>query len=273
MFMATLFFSLMNITVKRLSYLPTVELMFFRSIISATVTFYQLRRLGIAPLGVHRRNLILRGAFGSLGLFAYFFSLQYMPLASAVTLQYLAPIFAVILGALLLGEGLSLARWCLLLLAFMGVVLISDFDPRISPTELGIALIGALSGGAAYFMIRMLRKTDHPLVVVLYFPLVSLPIVAPLSLPVWVWPASWMDALIVLIMGLTTQLAQVNLTKAYQAEPAGNVSVVAYLGAVLALIFGFLLWGETYHWISLLGILLVVASVAVSMFLKVHKPV
>lgn len=273
MLQATLFFSIMNLTVKLLPHIPAVELIVFRSVITAIITWWQLRQRGISPWGQKKSFLILRGIFGSIGLFAYFYSLQTMPLAAAVTLQYLAPIFAVILGWVLLREGLRPMGWVLLFLGFVGVSLLRWYDTRIPNDALIIALIGAAAGGFAYHMIRMLRQYDDALVVVFYFPLVTLPIAVPIAAPVWVWPAGGWEWALVIAMGILTQLAQVNMTRAYQTDTAGNVSALAYSGALLGLLFGWVFWGETFHYLSLLGIALVLTSVLGQVFFQRKKTV
>ncbi|MBX3103268.1 MAG: DMT family transporter [Bacteroidetes bacterium] len=260
MLCSTLLFSVMNLTVKWLPHIPAMELIVFRSLITALMSWVQLRRLQISPWGVNHKLLILRGLFGSVGLWAYFNTLQHMPLASAVTLQYLAPIFTVIIAYFLLQERLGVWRILCFLVAFAGVVLLRVDDIRIQTEYLVIGVVGAMAGGFAYNFVRMLRATDHPLVVVFYFPLVTLPFALPIAIPQWVMPVGWEWALVV-AMGILTQLAQLYLTRAFQAGTAGTVSIVMYVGALFALTYGYLFFSETFSLISLAGMCLVVLGV------------
>jgi drug/metabolite transporter (DMT)-like permease len=128
-----------------------------------------------------------------------------------------------------------------------------------------------MAGGVAYNLVRMLRQTDHPLVVVFYFPIVTLPFALPLALPGWVMPEGWQEWALVLAMGVLTQLAQVYLTKAFQAGTTGTVSIVMYVGAVFALAYGYVFFHETYPLTSLIGMVLVVLGVLLNLFLAVPK--
>ena len=271
MLLSTVCFSLMNLTVKWLPHIPALELIVFRSLITAVMSWVALRRLRISPWGHNRKLLLLRGLFGSIGLWAYFTTLQHMPLASAVTLQYLAPIFTVIIAYFLLHEHLSPLRMFFFAVAFAGVVLLRVDDLRIGTDYLIIGVVGAMAGGVAYNLVRMLRQTDHPLVVVFYFPIVTLPFALPLALPGWVMPAGSQEWALVLAMGVLTQLAQVYLTKAFQAGTTGTVSIVMYVGAVFALAYGYVFFHETYPVTSLIGMVLVVLGVLLNLFLAVPK--
>jgi drug/metabolite transporter (DMT)-like permease len=72
-------------------------------------------------------------------------------------------------------------------------------------------------------------------------------------------------------MGVLTQLAQVYLTKAFQAGTTGTVSIVMYVGAVFALAYGYVFFHETYPLTSLIGMVLVVLGVLLNLFLAVPK--
>ena len=66
--------------------------------------------------------------------------------------------------------------------------------------------------------------------------------------------------------GVLTQIGQVNLTKALQLEKVANVTIFNYLGIIYALGFGFILFGEEYHWVALTGIILVIGGVLMNYF-------
>lgn len=276
MLFSTLMFSFMNLTVKWLPHIPAMELIVFRSIVTAVITWWQLRRMGISPWGVNKKLLLLRGFFGSIGLWAYFSTLQHLPLASAVVLQYLSPIFTVLIAWFMLHERLSPFRIACFLIAFGGVVLLRYTDARMDTAYVIIGVLGALAGGVAYNLVRLLKKTDHPLVVVFYFPIITLPFAIPMSIPQWVMPVGW-EWVIILAMGIFTQLAQVYLTRALQADNTGSISIVMYVGAVFALVYGYFIFDEAFGLLSMLGLLLVVGGVLLNLLwglrrhLKLHK--
>lgn len=267
MLISTMAFAIMQLCVKYLQHLPTHELILFRSGISLVLTLGYLLPKGINPLGNNRKFLLLRGIFGVTALSLFFITLQKLPLASAVTVQYLSPIFTAIIAIFLLGERMKKVQWFFFAMAFAGVAMLKGFDERISLAYLGLGLLSAFFAGAAYNCIRMVKDTDHPLVVVFYFPLIATPIMLVLSYFEWVTPVGW-DWFWIALLGVFTQIGQVFMTKALQNERANVVTSLKYLGSVYALGFGYFLFGETYDWLSLIGIILIVSGVVLNVLSK-----
>lgn len=272
MLLSTFFFALMNLCVKLVAHIPAVEIILFRSLISLIFSYLLIRRLQINPLGNNRKYLLLRGFFGMISLTTFFFTLQKLPLASAVTLQYLSPIFTVMFAVFFLHERVHLVQWLCFAIAFAGVVIIRGFDTRVELPYLILGIVSAMFSGLAYNSVRILRDSDHPLVVVFYFPLVALPFSAGACLFRWVTPVGT-DWIWLLLVGVLTQIAQVNLTYALQQERLAQISGLNYLGIVYALIFGYFFFGESYHWVVLVGIFLVLTGVLLNFFIKkeVHQ--
>ncbi|RKX25494.1 MAG: EamA/RhaT family transporter [Candidatus Zixiibacteriota bacterium] len=263
MLVATFFFALMNVGVKYLSHIPAYEVVFFRAFVSLVVCYLLVRREGLNPWGNNKPLLILRGLAGTAALTMYFYTLQHMPLASAATIQYLSPIFTIIIAGILLHESAKPIQWLFFLASFAGVLCIKGFDARVTPTELIIGVSAAICSALAYNFIRKLKGQDHPLVVVFYFPLVTVPIIGSYTLIHWVTPEP-SDWIVLALIGLTTTVAQIYMTKAYQLERASNVSNYNYLGVVLALLIGFFAFGESIGFLGLGGIALITLSVFMS---------
>lgn len=260
MLLAGFFFALMNICVKAVSHLPTIEVVFFRSIFTFVITFYLLRKKSIPLLGNNKTLLSLRGIAGCLGLVGSFYTLQHIPLASAVTINYLSPFFTAVLGIFIVKQRLRSIQFLYFAIAILGVLLLKGFDYRIDYFDLSIGLSAALFAGLAYNIISKLRGTEHPLVIMFYFPLVTLPIVTLLSIPIWEQPIG-IDWLYLLLIGILTQCAQYYMTVAYQIANLAKVASLNYLGVVYALAFGYFLFDESIHWVSLLAICLIIGSV------------
>lgn len=267
MLISTFAFALMQVCVKFLPHLPAHELILFRSLVSLVLCLGTLVPQGISPWGNNRKVLVMRGVFGMMALSLFFLTLQQMPLASAVTIQYLSPIFTSIIAIFVLGEAMHRRQWLFIAIAFAGVVVLKGFDERVSLPYFIAGIFSSLFAGAAYNAVRVLRHTDHPVVVVFYFPLIATPVMAVISLFDWVTPVGW-DWLWLVLMGVFTQIGQVNMTKALQAEKANIVTSMKYLGAIYALVFGYLLFDETHGPMSLLGISLVLAGVMLNVFLR-----
>jgi len=267
MLLSTFFFSLMNLSIKFVPHIPAFELILFRSVISLVLSYGLIRYKGLNPLGNNRKFLLLRGFFGMLSLTTFFFTLQKLPLASAVTLQYLSPIFTVLFAVFFLKERVHWVQWLCFAVAFAGVAIIRGFDTRVDITYMALGVLSAMFSGLAYNSVRKLKDTDHPLVVVFYFPLVAMPFALIACFFNWVTPVG-IEWLWLILIGVFTQIAQVNLTYALQNEKLAAISGLNYIGIIYALLFGYFIFGETYNWVVLLGIFLVLTGVLLNFFLK-----
>ncbi len=270
MLFAALCFAVMNVFVKQLDRIPAMEIVFMRCLVSAAMCAVGLARAGVSWRGHSRALLIARGTFGTVALFAFFVTIQNMPLASAVTIQYLSPIFTVLIGVFVLGEHVRPLQWLFYTLAFSGVFVVKGFDPRISTYYLLIGIFSAICSGVAYNLVRRLREREAPLVVVLHFQLVG--VVAGLLVSVWNWraPNAW-EWFSLIMCGVLTQMGQLGLTKALQAEAVANVSILSYTGLIYAFVFGVFIFGERYNTQAILGSLLVVTGVVCSVLYSRRK--
>ncbi|MDH5604752.1 MAG: EamA family transporter, partial [Cyclobacteriaceae bacterium] len=85
MLAATFFFALMNVMVKLVPDIPSVEVVFVRSVVSLVISYFFLKLKKIPIWGNNKKLLLLRGLSGAMALILYFYTLQEMPLATAVT--------------------------------------------------------------------------------------------------------------------------------------------------------------------------------------------
>lgn len=191
-----------------------------------------------------------------------------MPLASAVTLQYLSPIFTAIMGIFMVKEKVKPWQWVFFAVSLLGVLLVQGFDNRIEPLYLILGVGSALFAGLAYNTIRQLKETEHPLVITFYFPLVSLPITLLLLNGIaWVMPQGT-DWIILILIGTTAQIAQYFMTRSYQSDELSKVASLKYLGIVYALAFGYFIFGETFSMEAHLGMLIVLVGVILNIWYK-----
>lgn len=267
MLISVLGFALMNLTVKFLHRLPTTELVLFRSLISASICLVILKRRKIPIWGNQKKYLILRGVFGVTALSLFFYTLQHLPLGSAITIQYLSPIFTAFFAIFMLGEKMYKMQWLFFAVSFVGIFIIKGFDPNLSLQLFVMGVASALFAGLAYNCIRKVKDSDHPLVVVFYFPLIAMPVMALLSYFNWVSPIGW-EWLLLLLMGLLTQVAQVYMTKALQATEINEIVNLKYLGIVFALGFDVLIFNIGYQAEVLWGMGLVLGGVFLNVWYK-----
>ena len=259
MIIAGIFFAFVHAAVKLIPNIPSHEIIVARSIVSVLITWFALKKTGISPWGMNRPMLVFRGAAGTGALLLYFYTLQKMPLATAVTIQYLHPILTVILAAFFLRERATWGQWVCFAASFAGVLLVRGFDSAIAPLDLAIGIASALMSAIAYNLIRALRNEDHALVVMFYLPLVSFIAVTPWTAFHFVTPHGH-EWPVLISIGVFTQVAQYFMTRAYQLDSAANISNLNYLGIFYASAIGFFMFDEVPLLVSVFGIFVIITS-------------
>jgi drug/metabolite transporter (DMT)-like permease len=265
---SALFFSAMSALVKIAGEtLPAAEIVLVRVVVTLVLSWWMVRRAGLSPWGTRRRALVLRGLLGFAALSCYYWTLTRLPLAEATTIQHMAPLFTAVGAWLVLGERAGAAALVAIGLGLAGVVLVArpaglGGGAELDAVAVAIAVGGALCSGAAYVTVRQLARHEDPLVIVLYFPLVALPLAIPWTVPVAVWPTPT-EWLLLAGIGVCTQAAQVCLTRGLALERAGRASAIGYLQVALAVCWGVLVFGEIPGVATVAGASLIVGGTVV----------
>jgi drug/metabolite transporter (DMT)-like permease len=261
-------FSVMSVLVRVAGrHLPSQEIVLVRGVITLVLSWVALRRAGLPMWGTKKGLLILRGTAGFLALSCYYYAVTHLPLADATVLHFTNPVMTVLLASVVLGEKLRGRELALTALCLAGVVLVARppflFGAAAAPfppLAVAIALCGALGSAVAYVTVRAIGQSENPLVVVFYFPLVTVPATLPFVIGNLVWPHA-IDWLLLVGIGISTQLGQLYLTRGLQLEPAGRATAVGYLQVALAYVFGIVLFAEHPSLWSTAGAVLVLAGI------------
>lgn len=204
---------------------------------------------------------------GALALTQNFYLYQQIPLGAASTLTHLSPIFTTLIGIWFVREKVGPLQLGFFGLSFIGVLLIQGFDYRISSWHLFVGVTASCTMGLAYNCVRKLGATEHPLVIMFYFPLICLPLAGLWSLFNWVQPQGW-EWLWLLLMGLTTQLGQYFMTRAYQITVISRVAIINYTEVLFAIVFGLVLFGENFSLLTWAGMGLVAVGVVLNVMFR-----
>ena len=263
MLLSVLFFSVMNVLAKLLmDRFPVNEVMFFRSLFALIPVCLVIHFANGFAATLRTRypwGHLGRSMIGLSAMVATFWSFHLLPLGDAISLNFAAPLFLTALSVPLLGEKVGIHRWSAVLVGFAGVLIIVRPSGDVLNLGAMLALGGALCTAVAMITIRQLSRTELPNTIVFYFTLLTT-VMTGLSLPVsWITPGP-LDLLLLLATGLCGGCGQLMLTRAYSLAPAAVVAPLNYASLLLAVAFGWLLWGEVPTGTMAAGAAVVMAS-------------
>ncbi|WP_236546630.1 DMT family transporter [Psychromonas sp. L1A2] len=273
MLLSAFSFALMTACVKLVSThnIPVFEIVAARGLVSLIISYVDIKRKKIPIWGNNKVLLIARGVVGTLALLCVYYAVTTLPLVEATLLQYLYPVFTAILAFLFLKERIQRSTLICILLCLLG--LFAMVKPNLSLNSevvlpwfsVFIALLGALGSGTAYVIVKRLSKCEDSSVIIFYFPLIALPLSIILLGDNFVMPDT--EALILLLfVGIFTQMGQVGLTKAMQSEVAAKVSAFSYVQIIFSTILGVIIFNEVPSFWTLIGGILIILGALVNVF-------
>ncbi len=252
--------------IANIQHYPAHELVLARSIVSFVMSLVIIKYRKLPVFVKNKKWLLIRGLSGTIALTLFFYTFQHMPMAIATIIQYLAPIFTVILALIILKEKVKTIQWIFILLSFSGVGLIAfdkflgDSTLNFSFFHIGVGMISAVFSGLAYTAVIKLKKTDAPITIVLYFPMIAIPLMTIFCFWSFTFP-SGIEWLLLLTLGIFTQFAQIFLTKALHLGSAATITPFQYLGAIYMFLIGYFVFDEKLSFIVNIGIILVLSGV------------
>jgi S-adenosylmethionine uptake transporter len=290
MIAASLMFATMGVCIKYASaHFNSAELVFYRGVVGIMVMALFARARGTS-LRTTRPMLIMHGwrsVIGVMSLSAWFYAIAHLPLATAMTLNYMSSVW---IAAFLVGGSLMLNRnrsgpsqgplVMAIMASFAGVVML--LRPAIDQNQTFAGLIGLLSGlGAAfaYMQVMAISRMGEPDTRTVFYFAVGTSIAGGLGmLAMGVSPWNWQYALWLPPVGILASLGQLFMTRAYSMSSAslasGNhngtlmVANLQYSGIIFAAIYGVLLFGDVIPLIGWAGMALIVVSAIAATVLR-----
>jgi drug/metabolite transporter (DMT)-like permease len=280
MVLASLLFATMGVCVKLASaHYATGEIVFYRGLIGAlfiaALTRVRGGSLKTRVPGMH----FWRSLSGVCALCLWFYALGHLPLATAVTLNYMSSVWMALFllgGAVMLSSGRERIDGRLIatvLVGFAGVALV--LRPTLDQNQLWAGLIGLLSGmlsATAYLQVTALGRVGEPEYrVVFYFSLGS--ITAGLAWMLWngASPHTATGLLLLLATGVLATVAQIMMTRAYAIGRTLSNASLQYLGIVFSFLYGVWLFDDPVTWMALSGMLLIVGAGLAATLLRSQK--
>jgi drug/metabolite transporter (DMT)-like permease len=284
---STLAFTLMSACVKLIGqahpgdplFYPVGQTVFCRSLFALIPVFLWLSWRGdlmASFRGSRMRDHARRGFFGSVGMFSGFTALILLPLADATAISYAAPLFTVVLAALILKEQVRIYRWSAVAVGFVGVIVMltphwSTAGVAAQPGDMrligaGFGVLGAICAGFATIETRKLTEKYATGTIVSYFMLLTTLVgLATLLLGwvnpdfAWKWP-NLSDGVLLVTMGVMGGIGQITLTQSFRHADASIIAPFDYISMVWAIAVGWFLFGELPVTVVVIGASIVVAA-------------
>ena len=278
MILAALVFSMMGVCVKFASaHFHTFELVFFRGLIGVIFMASLCRMQGVPLRTPIPLMHVWRSVVGVTSLAAWFYAIGYLPLATAMTLNYMSSIWVAVFlvgGTLVMGKLQDAARQGPIVLTviagFVGVILL--LRPTIEQDQLFAGIVGVLSGliaALAYIQVAALGRLNEPEArTVFYFSVGTTVVGAVLMLVTGMSPWVWPSVLWLLPIGVLAALGQLCMTNAYSRGSTLVVANLQYSGILFGALFGLILFDDHIPLIGWLGMALIMASGIASTVLR-----
>jgi len=252
---------------------PIGEVVFYRSAFAIVpiILIYAWRGELAATVRTERPlGQLNRGALSVVGMFCNFGALARLPLVESNAISFTSPLFSVAFAALFLKERVRIYRWSAVIVGFIGVLVV--LAPHLSGDELTIAMASATSVGGVIYAIagsitnagtmiqtRLLTQSETTSSIVFYFSLICA--IAGLV----TWPFGWIaptgrEFLILACIGFLGGTGHIVLTESYRHAAASVVAPFDYTSMILALILGYVMFGETPTVMIVIGSAIIAAA-------------
>ena len=262
-------FAIMNAIIKGMSgHYDTLQVAFMRYASAALwVTVYvAITRPGWPSLATVEANVV-RGVLALTTGLSFFYALRELPLADAITLSFLAPLFVTLFSMLMLRERPGPAVLVALGLGFAGMLVMvagagSEEDER---SLLGIcaALVSSVAYGLSMTLLRARARKDPLDLIVFFQAWVPAIFIAPAAGVVWTTPA--IDHLgAFAILGILGVSAHLLLARAFSMAEASRLAPIEFSALIYGAIIGKVYFGETLTSDTLIGAALIILGALVA---------
>jgi len=254
--------AVMAALIKKLSAEVAPEtIVFVRNLFGLVALLPIVLRFGLNDLRTQQFPLhLLRAVTGLTAMYGYFHVITYLPLAEAALVKLSAPFFLPIIAFIWLRERISYITIWSIIIGFVGVVFVLRPGASNFQAVALIGLVAAALASCAKVCIRRMATTEPSHRIVFYFGLLAtllsvIPVMLnwqpPPDLTSWLWLAA---------VGLVGTAGQLFMTQAYRIAKPAKIGPYTYTAVLYASIFGWVFWGETLLWTTVLGCVFIVVA-------------
>jgi len=255
--------SLMDAGLKQLSaHYPPLQVCALRALSSwPFVAIWVASTTGLGALVRVRWGLhLFRGAIGIATLSAFVFGIRYLPLSTAYTLFFVAPLIITALSALVLRERVQPARWIIIGVGFAGVMIALRPTGQGVFTWAGIAILfGATGYAVSAITVRVLGRTDSTQSMVFWVLTLMGLGSAALAAPGWV-RISGDDWMLIGAVGVVGGLGQFAITDAFRRAEASVIAPIEYTALAWSINFDAWVWHVLPDAMTWVGAAVIIAS-------------
>ncbi len=261
MLAATLLAAIMNSAARHVSQtVHPFELVFFRNLFAFAFVIPMLWRIGFVSLRTRRPWMHAgRAGLNVVNMMVWFSAISLAPLAEAVALGFTAPIFATILGVLIMKELVGIRRWSAIIAGFAGALII--LQPGFDTVQVGhgLVLLASVMWAGVLLIIKSLSRTESSITIVAYMSILMTPMSLIPALFVWAWP-TWTELAWLGLIGVCGGAAQYLLAQAFHEADISVVMPFDFGKLVWVALIAFIAFGEVPTWTTWFGGAIIFAS-------------
>jgi len=263
MLVAVAVFALMDAGLKTLSaHYPPFQVAALRGTASLPLVLaWALLTTGVGPLLHVRWPLhLLRGVLGIAMMASFVYALHRLPLSTAYSIFFVAPLLLTALSVPLLHERVGPRRWAAIVVGLIGVVVLlrPGGAGMLSLAALAV-LVAALMYAVSAITVRVLARSDSSQAMVVWMMAMMAVGAGLLALPNWV-PLQSGDAWTIAGVGVAGAVGQYAITEAFRLGEASLLAPLEYTALVWGVLLDVTLWGVVPDGVTWIGAAIIVAS-------------
>lgn len=208
----------------------------------------------------NRKLLLIRGCTGSVAFIFFIFSLQRLPVSTALMLLYAYPAFAALFSSWLYQEKVSALAWLCMAGVLSGVVILVDPAGGVNLFGVGAGILSAVIAGLTIAIIRRLKQTNGSVIIYLYFCLVGSMVTAPAYLCSPSVPANLSQAMMCGGIVLFSVLGHLTMNHGFGYCRSWEGGLYLTSEVVLTSLGGIALLGDPVGWRFFIGGALILGS-------------
>ncbi len=268
---SVVFFALMAVLVKSVPNVSSYQTTFFRFAIGVGITGI-LSLFGIINLNFNdKKGLFWRGFVGGIAVYLFYLAILKLGVGKGSVYIYSYPIFATLFSMLILKEKVEPIKFVIIAISFAGLILLSVGGGKGSLAGIGfyelIAIAGSVTTGLAVVFVKKLHDRDNSYAIFFSQCIVGFWM---FLIPSGTTQASGnlTEILLLILIGIVATIGQLFMTEGYKYVNVATGSLLQSLVPVFNLASGWLIFGEQYSFIELIGAFIIVGSCLLLVFVN-----